>query len=166
MRAFINLKRHSCEDHKVATKYSQVKGLLQRFFVVLLCWIIFCMTECSTKQLKSFTALFSKQNMLMVNRQSLMYRLGTSPLLLLFQPCRGITNKVAAHISLVIIIIAVWVSLSNAYIFASRDFAIIAVMLWRDITYESVPGYTTPFFISSQGVGEPGNEVRKWVFWT
>ena len=43
--------------------------------------------ECSIKQLKSFfTASFSKQNMVTVNRQSLMYTLGTSPLSLLFQP--------------------------------------------------------------------------------
>ena len=85
--------------------------------------ILFCTLECSASQLKSFSIAswqyFSKRNMVTGNRQSFIYTLDTSPPSLLFEPCRGLTNEVAAHF-FSSNIVAVRVSLSRGYIIASR----------------------------------------------
>ena len=41
--------------------------------------------------------IFSKRNIATVDRRSFTYTLCTSPPSLLFKPCRGLTNEVAAH---------------------------------------------------------------------
>ena len=92
----------------------------------------------------------------MVNRQCLTYTLGTSPLSLLFQPCRGLTNKVAAHF-FISNIVAACLSQPITCVhncFMTLAFAIIAVMSWHDINCESVAGYIHhSVFVSSWGGG-------------
>ena len=83
---------NSREDQEVATKYSQLRSLLLQLIYCCVAMlelynvvvILLCRPECSASQLKSSFIAFSKGNMVIVNRQSLSYVLGTSlPSLLL-----------------------------------------------------------------------------------
>ena len=79
-----------------------------------------------------------------------------SPLLLLFKPCRGLTNEVAAQFFSSNIVAQPITWLHNCV----TMFAIIAVMSFRDITCELIPGSPPPFLFFVGARGEPGNEAK------
>ena len=122
--------------------------------------ILFCTPECNTNQVKSFSIAswqqFLKRTMVTVSRYGVTSTLGISLPLLLFKPCRGLTNEVAAQFfSNIIAQPIMW--LHNCI----TTFAV--TLLCRDIKCESIPGSPPPFLFFVGARGEPRNEASRSI---